>query len=68
MTEPSVSALRFGIGLLLGAALGLGFDFLRPMRPRFLGDLLFCGLMGAVWCISASACASATCVWATLQP
>jgi hypothetical protein len=49
MTEPAVSAMRFGIGLLLGCGLGLGFDFLRPVRPRFFGDLIFCGLMGLVW-------------------
>ena len=28
-------------GLLLGCGLGLLYGFLRPFRPRWLGDLLF---------------------------
>ena len=35
--------------LLLGAALGLFYGFLRPLRPRWLGDLLFLGGLWYVW-------------------
>lgn len=43
MTAPAVAARRLLISFLLGAGLGLGYDFLRPFRHRFpkLGDLLF---------------------------
>ena len=33
--------LHLGQGLLLGGGLGLLYGFLRPFRPRWLGDLLF---------------------------
>ena len=31
--------------LLLGGCLGIIYGFLRPMRPRWLGDLLFLGTL-----------------------
>ena len=35
--------------LLLGGCLGIIYGFLRPMRPRWLGDLLFLGALYWVW-------------------
>jgi len=35
------SFLHLWQGLLLGSGLGLLYGFLRPFRPRWLGDLLF---------------------------
>ncbi len=46
---PAVALTRFMGSLAFGMALGLGFDFVRPIRPRFLGDLLFLVLFGWVW-------------------
>ena len=49
MTVPAIAAQRFASGLILGAILGIWYDFLRPLRPRLTGvsDLLF--LAGAGW-------------------
>ena len=41
--------LHLGQGLLLGCALGLYYEFLRPCRPRWLGDLLFIVALFRVW-------------------
>ena len=41
MNAPAVDALRLGWGLGIGAVLGLWYGFLRPVRPRWLGDLFF---------------------------
>ena len=46
---PAVALTRFAWSLVFGMALGLGFDFVRPIRPRFLGDLLFLVLFAWVW-------------------
>lgn len=46
---PAVALTRFMWSLAFGMALGLGFDLLRPIRPRFLGDLLFLILFGWTW-------------------
>ena len=35
--------------LLLGMLLGVIYGFLRPLRPRWLGDLLFVGAMIYLW-------------------
>ena len=47
MTAPALVLERFGIACLLGVALGIWYGFLRPIRPRALGDLLF--LPAAAW-------------------
>ena len=46
---PSTAARRLLCSCVLGAALGLYYGFLRPLRPRrtFLADGLF--LLGGVW-------------------
>lgn len=36
-----------GQGILLGCGLGLMYGFLRPLRPRWLGDLLW--IIGLFW-------------------
>ena len=43
MTTPFTDACRFGWGLLIGAALGIVYGFLRPLRPRHttFADFLF---------------------------
>ena len=35
--------------LLLGSCLGIVYGFLRPMRRRWVGDLLFLGALGWTW-------------------
>ena len=53
MTGPALSAHRFGIGLLLGAGLGLFYGALRPLRRRcpHLADLVFVGILGYIWLV-----------------
>ncbi len=46
---PAVGFARLLWAMGLGLGLGLGFDVVRPLRPRFLGDLIFLGLLGWVW-------------------
>ena len=43
MTAPALAAARFLSACVLGLGLGLLYDFLRPLRPRYttLSDLLF---------------------------
>ena len=50
MTAPAVALGRFWSGCVLGAGLGIWYDFLRPPRGKHtaLCDLLF--LIGALWC------------------
>ena len=38
---PAVSVIRLLWSVCAGLAAGLGFDVVRPIRPRFVGDLLF---------------------------
>ena len=49
MTAPALAAHRFLCCCLLGAALGVYYEFLRPLRPRhtFAADVLF--LAGGAW-------------------
>lgn len=49
MTAPALAAHRFVCCCLLGAALGVYYEFLRPLRPRhtLAADALF--LTGCVW-------------------
>lgn len=49
MTAPALAAHRFVCCCLLGAALGVYYEFLRPLRPRYTlaADALF--LTGCVW-------------------
>lgn len=49
MTAPALAAHRFMCCCLLGAALGVYYEFLRPLRPRYTlaADALF--LTGCVW-------------------
>lgn len=51
MTTPIVAAQRFLAALALGAALGLCYGVLAPLRRRHphISDLLFLPVMGAVW-------------------
>lgn len=48
MISPALAWGHFLTACLLGAGLGLVYDFLRPLRPRFtaLSDLLFLGVLG----------------------
>lgn len=48
MISPALAWGQFLTACLLGAGLGLVYDFLRPLRPRFtaLSDLLFLGVLG----------------------
>ena len=43
MTAPETGAVRFAFALAVGAALGLLYGFLRPLRPKhgFLADGVF---------------------------
>ena len=43
------SALHLLQGLLLGGGLGLFYGFLRPFRPRWLGDLAFVAALFWAW-------------------
>ena len=51
MTGPALDARRFGIACLMGAALGIYYGFLRPLRPKHtaLSDLLFIPAAGYSW-------------------
>jgi hypothetical protein len=51
MITPGVAARRLGIALLLGAALGLWYGFLRPARRRhpLPGDIAFIVVAFWVW-------------------
>ena len=51
MTPPAVAAGRFGAAVVLGLALGVVYSFLRPVKRRHLGDLVFsaCALWGWIW-------------------
>ena len=44
---PALAFQRFLLGCALGAGLGLYYGFLRPLRPRWLGAVLF--LPGLLW-------------------
>lgn len=46
---PAVALTRFLWSLACGMALGLGFSFFRPIRPKFAGDLLFLIFFGWIW-------------------
>lgn len=46
---PAVGFVRLVWAFCFGLALGLCFDIVRPIRPRFLGDLLFLIAMGWFW-------------------
>lgn len=43
------SWLHLGQGLLLGCGLGLYYGFLRPLQPRWLGDLFFLIALFGTW-------------------
>lgn len=51
MTAPALAAHRFVCCCLLGAALGVYYEFLRPLRPRYTlaADTLFLTGCGWVW-------------------
>ena len=57
MTAPELAAQRFGAALIIGMLLGLGYEFLRPLRPRFtaLADGVFLVLAVWLWLIHAFA-------------
>ena len=43
------SWLHLGQGVLLGCALGLFYGFLRPLRPRWIADLIFIPVLFWTW-------------------
>lgn len=49
MIGPALAARQLVAALLLGAAAGMGYGFLRPARPRWLADFLFGILLGGIW-------------------
>ena len=49
MIGPALAARQLAAGLLLGAVAGMGYGFLRPMRPRWLADGMFGVLLGGLW-------------------
>ena len=51
MMSPAIAFRRFGIGILLGVALGLLYGFLRPLRRKRNGfwDLVFVLCAGWVY-------------------
>ena len=49
MIGPALAARQLVMGLLLGSVAGMGYGFLRPVRPRWLADLLFGILLGGLW-------------------
>lgn len=53
MTAPAVAALRFLLGLAYGIALGVIYDFLRPLRRRHNApaDLMFVVCALILWTI-----------------
>ena len=53
---PAVAAYRMACALALGAALGLVYGFLRPLRPRhtLLSDSVFLAVTAWVWMYRAS--------------
>ena len=51
MMTPVLAAQRFAWAGLLGAVLALGYEFLRPIRPRALADLLFFPFLIYIWCV-----------------
>ena len=46
---PATGFVRLLWSLCLGFALGLGFDVVRPLRPRFLGDLIYLCFLFWIW-------------------
>lgn len=51
MIRPLIAAQRFGWACVLGMGLGLFYSFLRPVRPRFLADLLFVPALFKAWIV-----------------
>lgn len=51
MISPAEAGRLFLLALLLGAALGIFYGFLRPLRPKLtlVGDLLFLTALFWVW-------------------
>ena len=43
------SWLHLGQGVLLGCGLGLIYGFLRPLRPRWVADLIFIATLFLAW-------------------
>ena len=43
------ATIHLGQSLVLGCALGLLYGFLRPFRPRWLGDLAFIAALFWTW-------------------
>lgn len=46
---PATGFVRLLWSVIGGLGLGLGFDIVRPLRPRFIGDLIFLGYMSWMW-------------------
>ena len=53
MTPPEVALRYFGAALVLGAGLGIAYSFLRPVKRRWLADLIFVVCTGWAWLVLA---------------
>ena len=49
MTAPALFLQRYLAACALGVGLGVWYGFLRPVRPRTLGDLLFLPILFWAW-------------------
>lgn len=49
MTGPALAARCLAAAILLGAVAGIAYGFLRPVRPRWLGDGLFVCILSWLW-------------------
>ena len=53
MIPPGTALAWFAAALVLGAGLGLVYSFLRPVRRRWLADLVFVACAGWAWLVLA---------------
>lgn len=49
MTGPLLAARQLAVAILLGCLAGMAYGFLRPFRPRWLGDGIFIAVLGWLW-------------------
>ena len=53
MTPPGMALGYFAAALALGAGLGIAYSFLRPVKRRWLADLVFVLCAGWAWLVLA---------------
>ena len=53
MIPPGMALGYFAVALVLGAGLGLVYSFLRPVKRRWLADLIFVFCAGWAWLVLA---------------